>query len=200
MTNISQVADQIGTHIGKQAGLESELNKICFGIEVIMVMSVSIMFMLALGGVLGFFREAVIVTITAFLMKFIIGGPHLSGFFRCLIYSTVLILTGAWICNIHRLLLNTPVTLILFAIDNILIIHAQLAPSYRTFNQRQIITRKSLAIFLIIISLIIYLSHFNLWGAGALIGFSISILNISPVGTNFVRWLDLITKQGGADQ
>lgn len=200
MTTISQVADRIGEHICKQAGLEPELKKVCFGLEVMMVMSVPIMFMIALGGVLGIFRETIIITLTAFLMKFIIGGPHLSGFFRCLVYSTVLILVGAWLCNTHKLWLTAPVALFLLPFDLLIIISAQLAPSYRTFNRKQVFTRKTLAIFLIVISLILYLQSFNLLSAGALIGFLISILNISPVGTNFVKWLDHITKQGGAKQ
>jgi len=197
MVTISQVADQIGAHISKQAGLESELKKICFGIEVIMVMSVSIMSIIVFGGVFGIFHETIIVTLAAFLMKFIIGGPHLSGFFRCLIYSATLILGGAWLCNIYQLWLTAPIALLLLMVDFLLIVSTQLAPSYRVFNRKQVITRKTLVIFLIIISSITYLLHFNLWSAGALIGFSISIINISTPGTNFVRWLDRITKQGG---
>lgn len=200
MVTISQVADQIGAHICKQAGLESELKKICFGIEVIMVMSVSIMIIIAFGGALGIFHETIIITLAGFLMKFIIGGPHLSGYFRCLVYSATLVLGGAWLCNIYQLWLTTSITLLLMATDFSIIISSQLAPSYRVFNHKQVIARKTLVIFIILVSLITYLIQFNLWSAGALIGFSISILNISPVGINFVKWLDRITKQGGAGQ
>lgn len=200
MINISQVADDIGGHICKQAGLESELKKVCFGIEVIMVMSISIMAMIAVGGVFGIFKETIIITSAAFLMKFIIGGPHLSGFFRCLMYSTIFIISGAWLNNVYQLWLTTSVTLLLLLLNLLIILNVQLAPSYRTFNRKQVIFRKTLALFLIIISLIDYLLHLNLWSAGTLIGFSISVINISPLGTSFVKWLDRITKQGGAGQ
>ncbi len=200
MVTISQVADQIGEHICKHAGLESELKKVCFGIEVIMVMSLSIMVIIALGGIFGTFQETLVITCVGFLMKFIIGGPHLSGFFRCLIYSIALIFGGAWLCSAYRLWLTPPVTLLLLLLNVLVIFTVQLAPSYRTFNKDQALRRKTLAMVLVLVSIVVYLEYFNLWSAGALIGFSISILNISPVGTNFVKWLDRITKQGGAGQ
>lgn len=200
MTNISQIADRIGEQICKGAGLESELKKICFGIEVIMVMSISILTIIALGGVLGIFMDTLVVTFAAFLMKFIIGGPHLSGFFRCLMYSATLVCGGGWLCSVYKLWLNPKVALLISLLDLLIIFTVKLAPSYRTFNSSQILKRKGLACVLLLVSIIIYLEYFNLLGAGALIGFSISILNISPVGTNFVKWLDRITKQGGAGQ
>ena len=200
MTNISQVADRIGEHICKGAGLESEVKKICFGVEVIMVMSISILTIIALGGVLGIFRETLVVTLAAFLMKLIIGGPHLSGFLGCLTYSAALVCSGAWLGSIYKSWLNPKVTLLILLLDLLIIFAVKLAPSYRTFNSSQTLKRKGLALILLFVSIIIYLEQFNLLGAGALIGFSISILNISPVGTNFVKWLDRITKQGGAGQ
>ncbi len=200
MITISQVADQMGTHICKQAGIESELKKICFGIEVMMVMLISVLIMISLGGVLGVFHETVIVTLTGFLMKFIIGGPHLSGFFRCLVYSIALVLGGAWLCQVYQLWLTAPVVLLLLLLDLLIILTVQLAPSYRAFSRKQTIGRKALALFLLIISTIFVLENFLLWSAGALIGFSISIINISPLGTNVVKWLDQISKRGGAGQ
>ncbi len=200
MTSISQVADRIGEHICKRTDLETEVKKISFGIEVIMVISVSILAMIALGGVLGIFRETLLVTFAAFTMKFVIGGPHLSGFFRCLIYSIVLILGGAWLCSMYQIWLNAPTVLFLLLLNILVILYTQLAPSYRTFNNIQTFRRKLAATILVLISVMLHLEFFTLWGAGALIGFSISILNISPLGTNFVKWLERITKQGGAGQ
>lgn len=200
MTTISQVADRIGEHICKQAGLESELKKICFGIEVMLVMSVSILIILFFGIVLGVFKETCIITLTALFMKFIIGGPHLSGFFRCQIYSAILILSGASLYKIQEVWLTTPFILFILTLNLMIIAIFQLAPSYCIYDQKQTITRKFLAMFLVIITIISYLQFDNLFSVGALIGFTISIINISPVGTSFVRWLDRITKQGGVVQ
>lgn len=200
MITISQVADRIGEHICKKAGVESELNKICFGIEVIMVMSISIFAMIAVGGVLGMFWEALLVTFAAIIMKFIIGGPHLSGFFRCLVYSTILICGGAWFGSIYQLWLSTPVTLLLLLLDLLIILNVQLAPSYKTYTRSQTLVRKAVASSLPLISAIVFLEIPDSWSASALIGFTISILNISPMGTNLVRWLDQIIDQGGAGQ
>ena len=200
MISISQVADRIGEHICKMADLESEVKKICFGVEVIMMMMISILSTFVFGGALGVFRETLIVTFAAFVMKFIIGGSHLSGFFRCFIYSIIFVLSGAWLCSIYQIWLNPPTVLLLLLL-NILVIHyAQLAPSYRTFDNIQVFKRKLTATVLVLISAILCLEFFTFWSSGALIGFSISILNISPAGANFVKWLEHITKQGGAGQ
>ena len=200
MITISQVADRIGGHICKEAGLESELNKICFGIEVIMVMSVSVLAIIAIGGVLGMFWETLLVTCAAFIMKFVIGGPHLSGFFRCLVYSTILVCGGAWLCNVHQLWLSRPITLSLLLLDLLIMVNVQLAPSYKTYSRSQTLGRKAVALSLVLVPTIVYLEFLNFWSAGALIGFTISIINISPMGTNLVKWLDQITNQGGAGQ
>ena len=165
-----------------------------------MVMSISIIAIIALGGVLGIFRETLVVTFAAFIMKFIIGGPHLSGFFRCLLYSTVLIFTGTWLCNIYQSWLTVPIVLSVLLLNILIIFKVQLAPSYRSFNHIQTLRRKVLASILVLLSVTLYFMSFKIWGSGALIGFSISILNISPMGISFVGWLDRITKQGGAVQ
>lgn len=200
MTTISQVADQIGEHICKQSGMESELKKICFGIEVIMVMLISIIITIVFGAVFGLFAETSIVISSALLVKFLIGGPHLSGFFRCLIYSVALILVGAWFCHIYPVWLNQDIALLLGLFVLTILIGMRLLPSYRTLKRKQVITRKIVVGFMMFCYTILYIYDPNLFYAGALIGISISILNTSPVGVNFTKWLEWITKKGGAVQ
>lgn len=200
MTTISQVADRIGEHICRQAGLESEVKKVCFGIEVMMVMSVSILITIFLGGLFGLMNETLLIISTALLAKFIIGGPHLSGFFRCLIYSISIILFGALTCKIYPTWLSINMVLSLVVIDLVILINAPLFPSYRILEPKQVLTRKLFVTIILMISSGLFINRSNLFSAGALIGFSISILNISPMGTNFMKWLDRITKQGGAGQ
>ncbi|NLY76286.1 MAG: hypothetical protein GX075_13470 [Firmicutes bacterium] len=199
MTTISQIADLMGEYLCRRAGLENDLKRICFGIEVIMVMLLTIIVPLMIGGVFNIFHETLIITLTAFIMKNIIGSPHLSGFFRCLVYSAVLILSGAWLVKFYTLWLIPAVALTILLIDFSIILTVKLAPSYRNFDRRQTTTRKFGAIVLVLGALIGYLEYFNLSFAGALIGFSISIINISPWSVNFVKWLDQITK-GGVSQ
>lgn len=200
MIAISQVADKIGEHICVQAGLESEIQKVCFGIEVIMVMAVSIIITIIMGALLGIFSETLIVITNALLVKFIIGSPHLSGYFRCLAYSVLIILAGAWLCSIYPVWLMPNIALILMLFTLMTLIFMPLLPSYRTFERRQVIARKSLVSVMIIAvgTLFIYVPH--LLYAGAMVGISISTLNTSPVGVYFTKWLDRITKRGGAVQ
>lgn len=200
MITISRVADEIGEHICKQAGLDSEVKKICFGVEVIMVMAISIATTITLGTLLGIFDETLIVISSALLVKFLIGSPHLSGFFRCLVYSVAIILAGSWLSSIYPVWLtdNTALALGLFNLS--VLIYMPLSPSYRTLERRQVITRKFTVGFMILSYAVLYINHPNLFYAGALIGISLSILNTSPVGVNFTKWLDRITKQGGAVQ
>ncbi|NLW48213.1 MAG: hypothetical protein GXY86_12880 [Firmicutes bacterium] len=200
MTTISQMADLIGKHICKQSGLESELKKICFGVEVIMVMAISIIITIVFGAVLGMFAETLIMIASVFLVKFLIGGPHLSGFFRCLIYSVTLILVGAWLCHIYPVWLNQDIAWLLGLFVLTILIGMRLLPSYRTLERKQVITRKMVVGLMMFCYTILFIYGPNLFYAGALIGISISILNTSTVGVNFTKWLEQITKQGGAVQ
>lgn len=200
MVTIIRIADVIGEHICKQAGLESELKKICFGIEVILVMLISIVSTIIIGAVLGMLKETMIVISSALVVKFLIGSPHLSGFLRCLLYSIAIILIGAWLCNIYPVWLTSNIALILGLFNLVILIGMPLCPSYRSLEIKQIITRKLIIGFMIFSNSILYINYPSLLYAGALIGISISILNTSPVGVNFTKWLDRITKQGGAVQ
>ncbi len=200
MTTISQIADGIGEHICKQAGLELEIKKVCFGIEIIMMMTVSIAVTVTLGSVFGLISETLIVTLNALLIKFIIGGSHLSGFLRCLIYSSAVILLGAWLCSIYPVWLTVNMVLLLALINLVIMIIMPLLVSYRTLKRKQEIIRKLLVILMVLFYSLLYINHSDKFYAGALIGISISVLNITPVGVNFTKWLDHITKQGGAVQ
>jgi accessory gene regulator B len=195
MINIAQIADRIGEHICKGAELESELKKVCFGIEVMLVMVISFITTILLGGFLGMLNETLIIILTAMLVKFIIGGSHLSSFFRCLIYSITITLFGALICKNYSIWLNNYIAVILFTIDLIILLKAPLFPSYRVLERKQIITRKFLVSILLCISLWFYFYQANLFSSGALIGFSLSIINISPAGANFMKWLDKVPKK-----
>lgn len=200
MVTITRIADEIGEHICKQAGLESELKKICFGIEVILVMLISIVLTIIFGAALGMLSETMIVISSALVVKFLIGSPHLSSFFRCLLYSIAIILIGAWLCSVYPFWLTSNIALILGLFNLVILIGMPLRPSYRSLAIKQILTRKLAIGFMIFSCLILYIKYPSLLYAGALIGISISILNTSPVGVNFTKWLDRITKQGGAVQ
>lgn len=200
MVTITRIADEIGEHICKQAGLESELKKICFGIEVILVMSISFIMTIIFGAVLGMLNETMIVISSALAVKFLIGSPHLSGFLRCLLYSIALILIGAWLCSIYAVWLTSNIAWILGLFNLVILSCMPLRPSYRSLEIKQIITRKLVIGFMIFSCLILYINYPGLLYSGALIGISISILNTSPVGVKFTKWLDRITKQGGAVQ
>ena len=79
---IAQLADEIGVAICKQAGLEEETKRICYGVEYILLWLISQTFVLCIGFLVGAFIETVAVMIGAIVMKYIIGGSHLSGLYQ----------------------------------------------------------------------------------------------------------------------
>jgi accessory gene regulator protein AgrB len=196
---IAQVADRIGEHICEQTARESEVKKVCFGVELMLTMAIFIISTLVLGGMMGLFLETGILLAVMMAVKFMIGGNHLSGFLPCLILSTCLVIFGAGTTHFYTHWLSFGAVAVLVIIDLTLLLLFPLHPSYRDFNPRQTFKRKFCTSLLLLFSALIYLNHVNLFCAGLLIGFSIAILTMSPLGASFITRLDKMLQRKGEE-
>ncbi|HOP73937.1 MAG TPA: accessory gene regulator B family protein [Bacillota bacterium] len=136
MTTIAEIADRIGEHICQQAGLNQNQNKVRFGIEILLIMSITTFSTLIIAGICGLFFETLAVMMAALGIKFIIGSSHLSGFSRCLIYSICLSLIGAILTKAFISWLTVPLIILIMVMNWLILSISPLLLSYRTLDKK----------------------------------------------------------------
>lgn len=196
MFTIAQLSDRLGEHIGKKAGLEWEIGKISYGVECVFVFLFSIGTILFFGWLTDTFRETLMITLGYFLMKSLIGGPHLSGFLRCLGYSVFLIVGTGFLFKTGYENFSLLLLIILTVTGSLVIFnYAPMLTVNKHFTGEQNIRRRLIAVTLLLIVAVINIFAWNYNWIGLLIGISISVFNISPVGSSLVQWVDSVTKR-----
>jgi accessory gene regulator B len=195
MISIAEVADRIGERLGEQSGLKSEVKKLCYGIECLLIMSISISIFLGCGWFCGAFKETAVITLAALVMKHIIGGPHLSGFLRCTGFSTLILVGAAWLLKSH----GSPspwCLLVLAALGSVIIwFYGPLLPSELNLNKHRVKIRRVAGISILIVVTGLLTWHPNLWLTSLMIGFLLTILLRTPIGVLIVQWIEKITNR-----
>lgn len=194
MITIADAADQIGEYIGRQAGLQSEVKKICYGVECLLVMSLSIGIITGLGWLCGVFAETALITLTALLMKYIIGGPHLSGFLRCTGFSAFIFISSAWLLKAGGNSLHWWIIILaFFGCGAILLYRPLLAPECNS-GIKQTRLRKFLCVLLLMLLCGLNYGYRNLGSISLLTGAILTILLRTPIGILIVQRVEQITK------
>lgn len=194
MITIAEVSDHIGEYIGEKAGLQAEVKKICYGIECLVIMVISIGFILGIGWLCGAFKETVLITLAALFMKHIIGGPHLSGFVRCTAFSALILAGAGWAFKT----LGAPSPWWLFILATvgcgvILLYGPLLAPEFH-FSEQQIKFRKWFGVFTLAFLSLFNIWFYSIWLTALNIGALITVLLRTPAGVWMFHWLEQITK------
>ncbi len=194
MVTIAEVADHVGEYIGEKAGLQSEVKKICYGIECLSIMAISIGFILAVGWLGGALRETFWITFAALWMKHIIGGPHLSGFVRCTVFSALILAGSGW--ALKTLGLPSPWWLLALATAGccvVLLYGPLLAPDF-DFSKQQIKSRKRFGVITLASLSLLNIWFVSTWLSALNIGVLITVLLRTPAGVWIVHGLEQITK------
>jgi accessory gene regulator protein AgrB len=199
MLTIAKIADRIGENICQKAGLESELKTVCYGVEVTLVSVFSVAGVLLTGWILGIFDQVLPIAIASLLMKTIVGGPHLSGFTRCLGFSSLLIVGSAYLYKYNYLNFSLAIGVFLLLLGLVVIWrYAPMLTAGKIISKDEINKRRFWAmIFWLIFWLVAIFSKPASGGEGLFIGASIAIFNISPLGANLVKGMEIITKKRG---
>lgn len=143
MLTIAKIADRIGENICKKAGLESEVKTVCYGVEVTLVSAISVAAMLLIGWLFGFFLQVFPIAIASLLMKTIVGGPHLSGFLRCLGFSSLLIVGAAFLYKYNYLSFSLAIGVVLLLLGLVVIWrYAPMLTSGKTISKDEINKRR----------------------------------------------------------
>lgn len=197
MISIAEVADKIGMHICEQGEMKEKFKVVAYGVEIILVVLISLVIINICGALAGMFPETLFVSIFALIMRYIIGGSHLSGFSRCLGFSTFMVLLFAALAKLHfgpvHQLVNSGMLVLAIGI---ILRHAPLMSFEHKNPLAEKRLRKVLAICLLtgIFALAIFSGnpHYH-W---TYFGLLLAILNVSPAGILLVNQFEKITKGG----
>lgn len=198
---IAKIADQIGQTICLKAGRETETAKVCYGVECALVLVISVGIILTVGAILGVLRETFGIAMVFLVMKYIVGGSHLSGFSRCVIYSALIIVGAA-------IFLKTPnsrgVPLWIFGLmlmGGLAVIY-KYAPLIREgikLNRRQIWSRRFFAAVILLGFIFINSFHISAGWWSGLVGTALALFNITPPGVGLVKLVERLTKPKGGE-
>jgi accessory gene regulator protein AgrB len=196
VVTIADVADRIGEHIGEQAGLQTEeVKRLCYGVECLLVMLLSIVIILAAGWFCGVFVETAFITLAALFMKHIIGGPHLSGLLRCIGFSALILVGSAWLLRIYGSPSFWWFAILALLGSGVILLYGPLLATEFHFSEKQIGYRKILGVFLLMA-----LTSLNIWHrqprlTASIIGILVTIMLRTPIGVWIVHWVETITKR-----
>lgn len=197
MITIAEVADKIGMHICEQGEMREQFKVVAYGVEIILVILISLVLINLCGAALGLFPETLFVSVSVLIMRYIVGGSHLSGFSRCLGFSGVMVLLFAGLAKLDV----GPIGLI---IDSgmlpvgigIILRHAPLMSFQNKDPRAEKRLRKVVGSCLLtgVFALSVFSTnpHFH-W---IYLGLLLATLNISPAGILVVNTVEKITKGG----
>ncbi|HBF36184.1 MAG TPA: hypothetical protein DDW50_02560 [Firmicutes bacterium] len=194
MVTIAKISDNIGEYIGEQAGLQTETKKICYGVECILIMIISLGIILMFGWLLGAFKETILITLAALFMKHIIGGPHLSGFIRCTTFSALILAGAGWALKTFGA--PSPWWLFILAMIGcgVVLLYGPLLAEEFHFSEQQIKGRKVLGVFFLIFLSGCDIFFSSVWLTAVNIGFLLTIMLRTPAGVLIVQWVEQLTK------
>ncbi|HOJ79034.1 MAG TPA: accessory gene regulator B family protein [Bacillota bacterium] len=196
MITIAEVADRVGAYLHRQTDNKYDLKKICYGVEVCLVFTLSFLIMVLMGSLLGTFEETILVVLASFIMKSFTGGPHLSGYFRCVSLSSLIIVCCSYAASKSELWLTDPL-LFLIGLNGILILMFYLPnrENFSLIDSQQAYIRKNISLVLFIAVWLMTVLMKTIFFYSILLGFLIPIVIITPIGKRLVCLVEKYTKR-----
>lgn len=196
MLTIDQWADRIGTYLATKAGIPEEAGKVCYGIECFLVQTISLACILLAGTIVGLPGKTTLVTIAAILLKYVIGGPHFSGFIHCVGFSVFVTVGTAVIFHVSHLVLNSGWVFIITGLG-ILVIHryGPLVASHRVLSPEEVRHRRLLADVFLILAAIGNIFIPGEVTTGFFIGMVPPLVFITPPGRALVDMVERTSKR-----
>lgn len=195
---IAEVADRIGEHICERGNIKEKFGVVAYGIEIALGLIITCTTIIICGAVVGLPKETSLVLGGALFMKYIIGGPHLSGFMRCVWLSAFLVLIFTWLSG-FPIFSEFLVTAGLGTLGFLgILLWAPLMNFEDEMSRRyQCRLRKFLAMAVFGGILLLHLLSGNMVYTLIFSGFMLSIVNVSPMGILLTDMIEKITNKGG---
>jgi len=194
MITIAQFADIIGAHICEKADLKSRVKEVCYGVECILIILLSFCFFMVIGWLAGVFRETLMITIGMLIMKYMVGGPHLSKLSRCMGFSAIFVIGLSMLFKSGYLYFPRWLLIgILLISFTVIFRYAPLLSPGKEFDDAQKGWRRVFAALMLLIIITLQIITPAFWINGFLIGNLFAIFNITPLGVTLVKRVEDFT-------
>ena len=195
MKTIAEIADHWGEYLCKKSGHEAELKTVCYGLEAFLVFLIDIAIILILGLFCGVFYQTALVMCSLLLMRSFVGGSHLSGFVRCLIFSSLMIMGVILSFKYYFITQFSFLFAIVACLLSIYLIfrYAPVLVACKDFSQQKIWRMRLNASGLMLLVTVVYLFWQNDWTKYLLIGSYLAILNVTPLMQLVVAFVEKYT-------
>ncbi len=183
MRTIADIADQWGAYLCKKTGQEAELKTVCYGLEAFLVFLVDIVTIFILGLLCGVFYQTALVMCSLLLMRSLVGGSHLSGFVRCLLFSSLMIMGVILSFKYYFIAQFSVLFAIVACLLSIYLIfrYAPVLVAWKDFSQQKVWRMRLNASGLMLLVTVVYLFWQNDWTKYLLIGNYLAVLNVTPL-------------------
>lgn len=202
--NVHNLAMQWAEILAKELGNnQKEQNRMAYGLELLLGEIIKWVILLSLAGIFGLWRQVIIISLAAGILRLASGGEHCNEYYRCLIGGTIWFLLLGWLvkyANMYiageRLPVIVGFSFILTAI--LLALYAPGDTENKPINSDAERTKfKRLSLMLAIVYLVIMIGTTQTEAAQFVclpvaVGMLAQVFTVTPLGYRFLHWIDRV--------
>jgi len=195
MKTIAEIADRCGAYLCQKTENEAELKTVTYGLEVFLVFAIDLIMIFFSGFIFGVLYQTMMVMFSLLLVRLFIGGSHLSGFLRCLIFSDLLIIGTIVIFKYYFVVKFSAIVVISVGLISIYFInrYAPVVVEWKVFSEQKIWQMRLIASGLVILWSIVYLLWQKEWTKYFLLGTYLAVLNVTPLMRALIKYIEELT-------
>jgi len=202
--SIHNIAVRWAAALAKELGSDQrEQNRMAYGLELLLGEIVKWIVLLSLAGIMGLWREVIIITVSASMLRLVSGGEHCNEYYRCMIGGTIWFLLLGWIVRYVNMSITVESLLVIAGISFaaafvLLALYAPGDTENKPINTDAERTKfKRLSLILAVVYLIIMIGTTQTKAAQWIclpvaVGMLAQVFTVTPLGYRFLHWVDRV--------
>jgi accessory gene regulator B len=202
--SIHSIAVRWAAALAKELGSDQrEQNRMAYGLELLLGEIVKWIVLLSLAGIMGLWREIIIITVSASILRLASGGEHCNEYYRCMVGGTIWFLLLGWIVRYGNMSITVGSLLVIAGISfaSAFILLALYAPGdteNKPINTNAERTKfKRLSLILVVVYLIAMIGTalaeaVQFVCLPVAVGMLAQVFTVTPLGYRFLHWVDRV--------
>lgn len=202
--SIHNIAVRWAAGLAQELGSDQrEQNRMAYGLELLLGEIVKWIVLLSLAGIMGLWREVIIITVSASILRLASGGEHCNEYYRCMVGGTIWFLLLGWIVRYGNMSITVGSLLVIAGISfaSAFILLALYAPGdteNKPINTNAERTKfKRLSLILVVVYLIAMIGTalaeaVQFVCLPVAVGMLAQVFTVTPLGYRFLHWVDRV--------
>lgn len=202
--SIHNIAVRWAAGLAQELGSDQrEQNRMAYGLELLLGEIVKWIILLFLAGVMGLWREVIIITVSASILRLASGGEHCNEYYRCMVGGTIWFLLLGWIVKYVNISITAGSLFIIASVSFVvafvlLVLYAPGDTENKPINtEAERIKFKRLSLALAVIYLAVMLGTARIEIAQFVcfpiaVGMLAQVFTVTPLGYRFLHWVDRV--------